>query len=109
MSTAPETGGRLAAYVKATPADAAFVASCQAEADALVAAHVGSDQGRVPAEILDRAALEVAADLFYRRKSQNGIATFGGGDVDLTPLRIARDPMHAARELLRPYLGGPFA
>ncbi len=106
MTTQP-AGVTLTQYVKAVSTDAAFVTACETEAETIVAEHIGV--ASVPAEVRRRAVLEVAADLFYRRKSQNGITVFGGGDVDLTPLRIARDPLHAARELLRPYLGGPFA
>lgn len=96
----------LAAYVSpgaALPASAeAFAASCWAQAEALVAQHIGDAD--VPAPISDRAALEVAAELFHRRQAPNGISQFatpdGGGAV-----RVARDPMVAAYPLLAPFVG----
>ncbi|WP_405472370.1 hypothetical protein [Paenarthrobacter ilicis] len=92
----------LAQYVKAVDADSAFVASCAAEALALVTAEIGKVT-TVPAEIKARAVLEVGAELFHRRQSRNGIA--GLDNTDATPMRIARDPMKAAYPLLNPFLG----
>ena len=57
----------------------------------------------------DRAALEVGAELWARRGLKNGVATFGAGDDGLTPVHVPRDPMHLARAILAPFLGGPFA
>lgn len=78
-----------------------FVEECEAEAQALVARHIGGR--KVPEEIQRRAILEVGADLYNRRQARNGVVGFDS--VDLTPLRIARDPMKAAYDLLDPYLG----
>ena len=57
----------------------------------------------VPDAILDRATLEVSADLFYRRSAPHGIvntAYSGGEGMSSEPIRISRDPMAAARPLL---------
>ena len=92
----------LAAYVGAAnvPADQAFVASCLEEGTALVAARVGAQV--IPDAIRARAIKEVAADLYHRRRVRNGIANFNG--PDLQPMRITRDPMKAAEDILNPYL-----
>lgn len=95
----------LADFVQATPADAPFIAACEREADALVSRRVGT--ATVPAPVRDRAVLEVGADLFYRRNTRNGVAGFEG--IEPQPVRIARDPMRAAADLLRPYLGPAIA
>lgn len=57
----------------------------------------------IPEAVLDRAVLEVAADLFNRRNAPNGImnqqfATTDG--VGYGAVRIARDPMAAAYKIL---------
>ncbi|EPD31891.1 hypothetical protein HMPREF9306_01447 [Propionimicrobium lymphophilum ACS-093-V-SCH5] len=91
----------LASYVKAVPADMDFVEACWAQAAELVDHRIGKAQ--VPASIRDRAVLEVGADLWHRRQTRSGVATFDGGDY--TPMRVTRDPMKAAADLLKPYLG----
>lgn len=96
----------LQAYVGAGAADAAFVASCWTEADALVTEYVGTAD--VPAEVASRAALEVGAELFHRRQSPGGITQFATVDGP-SPVRMARDPMLGAYPLLDPYLPGGFA
>lgn len=78
-----------------------FIQACLDEATVLVDRYVGV--AAVPDEIMDRAYLEVAADLFNRRNAPNGImnqqyATVDG--VGVTPMRIARDPMAAAYKIL---------
>lgn len=95
----------LQAYVSAGPADQAYVTECAATAAALVVAHTGG--AAIPGEVRRRAVIEVAADLFYRRQTRNGISSFA--DTDLNPYRITRDPLAAARDLLRPYLTAPIA
>lgn len=86
---------------------AALVARCEAEATELVSKHVGT--ATVPAVIIDRAVLEVGADLFYRRAARNGIVSFGNGVEAASVIRINRDPMTQAYPLLAPYLGLGFA
>lgn len=92
----------LAQYVKASDRDAEFIAQCEKRAAALVAARVSGVD--VPADILDLARLEVGADLYHRRDARNGVAGFDQADA-IQPVRIARDPMRAADDILRPFLG----
>lgn len=96
----------LREYVGAGTVDEAFAAECVATADALVSAFVGSAE--IPAEIRDRAVLEVGSELFHRRQAPNGIAQFAAADG--TPgVRVARDPMVAARPILAPFVPLGFA
>ena len=82
------------------------MAQCEAEAEALVTAYVGT--ALVPSEVLGRAVLEVGSELFHRRSAPNGVAQFGTLD-GAAPLRVARDPMVGAYPLLARYVGGGFA
>lgn len=97
--------GRLAKYVHAGPSDE-YVTEAAAEADAMVNNHTkpGNVRGEVPAHILARAKLEVGAELFHRRTSRNGVVGLDGGPDNFAPLRIARDPMKAAYDILAPYM-----
>lgn len=83
-----------------------YITTCTKEALALVEQYVG--ETFVPAIILTRAVVETAADLFWRRNAQNGIAQFDNGE-GLELMRIGADPMHAARILLKPWKGVPIA
>lgn len=80
--------------------DALFT-DCLAESIALVSKYVGV--AVVPVVILDRAILEVGADLFNRRSAPNGIMNQQYATVDgigAAPMRIARDPLVAAYKIL---------
>jgi len=112
------TTSKLASYVGASEGEQGdMIADCLAEAQALVERYnrkanpaydgvtvteqyVASD---APAVIVDRAVLEVAADLWNRRNAPNGVmnAQFEnfGGDQGAA-VRIARDPMQAAYKIL---------
>lgn len=94
----------LTAYVKAAEKDADYVADCEEQATAMVEQFI-VDNGRtgvtLPAVIKARAVLEVGAELYYRRSARLGIA--GLDDAEAAPIRISRDPMRAAYDLLRPY------
>lgn len=77
-----------------------FVDSCLASANQMVGKFVGSS--RVPSDVLDSAVLSCASELFHRRSAPNGVAQFADlGSV----VRIAKDPMNAAREMLLPFTG----
>lgn len=90
-------------YVRAADGDLDFVTDCYDEATALVDKHVaGVPDGDVPDVVLSRAVLEVGAELFHRRATKNGVAQFATGDGQ--PVRVARDPMVAARPILAPYV-----
>lgn len=99
------TVDELRAYVRAATSDDAFLASCLTQASELVNQRVKT--ANVPGPILDLATREVAADLFNRRGVRNGIANFDG--PDLTPVRVTRDPMRAADDILRPWTGAGIA
>lgn len=95
----------LAKYVKDTPGSD-YVRECAEEAAAMLSGHLTPDNVRSmpPAHVLRRALLEVGAELYHRRTSRNGVLGLDGGADNFAPLRIARDPMKAAYDLLRPYL-----
>ena len=97
----PEEVAALRRYVSAVPADDAFLGTCLTRATALVGRRI--DGATIPAEVVALAVQEVAADLFHRRSVRNGLAAFDG--PDLAPVRVTRDPMKAAEEILRPYVG----
>lgn len=95
----------LQEYVGTTADRIDFVTACWDEATALVDGYVGT--AFVPATVLDRARLEVGAELFYRRGTKNGLSQVATPDA--APVRIARDPMVAAYPLLNRYVLGGFA
>lgn len=64
---------------------------------------LGADPPTIPAEVTTRAILEVGAELYHRKNTKNGFSQFATGET-LSPLRIARDPLVAARPILAPYL-----
>lgn len=97
---------RLAAYVGGVPVSD-FLRSCALEAASLVASQVGT--AKVPKEVMARAVLEVAAELYHRKSAPNGIKNFADGFDGATAIRVARDPLVAARPLLAPYLPLGFA
>ena len=82
-----------------TDEDSAFVSECLAAGQALVLKFVGNLE--VPTSVLDNAVLIASSELFYRRQSPQGVTQFAA--MDGNPVRAAKDPMNAARELLRPY------
>lgn len=87
------------AYV-GTKEISSFVDSCLASANAMVAKFIGVQS--VPVDVVDSAVLSCASELFHRRSAPNGVAQF----ADLgTTVRIAKDPMNAAREMLLPFTG----
>lgn len=91
----------LQEYVRASDGDTDFVAKCYATASQLVTKHIG--KAEVPDEVQAQATLEVGAELFHRRSAKNGVAQFATGDGQ--PVRVARDPMVAARATLAPFVG----
>ena len=92
----------LAAFVGA-PASDPYLETCVEEATEMVRQAIGN--ARVPEEIKRIAVREVAADIYHRRSARNGVAGFDDSDITPAPVRINRDPMVAARPILRPYLG----
>lgn len=109
MPDSPDSGAPdLAGYVGAAAGDALFVAACDDAARAAVDGYLGPAAGRVPPAVLAAAVREVGADLYHRRKTRNGVASFTGAE-GITPLRVSRDSMSAAYPLLRPYVAPPIA
>lgn len=96
------TSETLAAFVGAPTSDT-YLASCVTEATELVTHAIGA--ATVPESVRDLATREVAADIYHRRSARNGVAGFDDSDIAPAPVRINRDPMVAARPILRPYLG----
>ena len=118
------TTSRLASYVGAQETEyGELLADCLAEAQALVdqfnrkrnPAWDGTDPAveqyvpsAAPEAVVDRAVIEVGADLFNRRNAPNGIvngqfANYGGDQA--AAVRINRDPMAPAYPILRRWVG----
>jgi hypothetical protein len=98
----------LAAYIEAPgEEETAAARECAAESRALVDRYIGAASapaaGGVPDVIRTRAIAEVGADLYHRKSARNGIVGFNSAEV--SPIRIARDPMVAAYSVLLPFLG----
>lgn len=92
-----------------------FVQSCYTQAAALVtnynkawdsdlATYVPS---AAPDEVVDRAVLNVGAELYHAKDAKNGISQFASFD-GANAARIARDPMVAAYALLAPWVVSGF-
>lgn len=98
----------LAKYVKDTPGSE-YVRECAEEAAAMLSGHLTPSNVRSmpPEHVIRRALLEVGAELYHRRTSRNGVVGLDGGPDNFAPLRIARDPMKAAYDILRPYMRAP--
>ena len=86
------------AYI-GTDEDSTFVSECLTAGHALVTKFVGD--ATVPVTVHDNAILMASSELFYRRQSPQGVTQFAA--MDGSVVRAAKDPMNAARELLRPY------
>lgn len=97
---------RVSVHVKQGATASDYVENCTTEAHDLVLAHVGNS--KVPERVFERAIVEVAADLYYRRNAVNGLAQFDNGET-LDVLRIGQDPLRPARAMLKPFLGVPLA
>lgn len=102
---------RLAAFVGATQAGpgADYLQACASQATAMVDDYLGPARQSVPDPVLERAYLEVGADLWHRRTARNGVAGFEDTDLAPSPVRINRDPMAAAYPILRRYTGPAIA
>lgn len=82
--------------------DDPFISACAATADVLIAQHVGL--AVVPEEILDRAALEVGAELYIRRATR-GANAGQIGNLEGPTFRTARDPLTGVYAMLAPFVG----
>lgn len=63
----------------------------------------------IPSRILDRAVLEVAAELYHRKNAPNGIKSYADAFDGASAIRVARDALVAARPLLAPHMPLPVA
>lgn len=93
---------RLAKHLQTSTTDG-LVESCLDEAHHLVLGLVGTRQ--VPKPIHERALIECAADLYWRREARAGLASFDGIDGTTETVHIRRDPLDGARDILGPWLG----
>lgn len=108
----PELVARLTQYVTSgahtvSGVDSAFIQACLGEAVALVDNECGTAKATVPLAVLHRCYIEVGSELYNRRSAPNGISQFSA--MDGSAIRVARDPMVAARPMLTPFLPGGFA
>ena len=98
---------KAATYVS-TREDNTYLIECVTSAQSLVAQHIGT--AVIPESVLERAVVEVAAELYWRQQARNGVTQFdGGAEAGPELVRIGNDPLRAIRPLLRPYLAGGFA
>lgn len=77
-----------------------FIQSCLTAGHSLVDKFQGDAE--VPNQVHIQAVFQCASEIFYRRQSPQGVTQFA--TMDGNPVRAAKDPMNAARELLRPYV-----
>lgn len=93
---------KTASYLGDAP-ETDFLSDSVLEAIALVDRHCQAAPDSVPALIRDRAIVKVAAELYEQQNAPSGVRNFA--DMEgVTPVRVARDPMVAARPLLAPFL-----
>jgi hypothetical protein len=83
-------------YAGADPSDDAFIELVLAEAQALVAAHVGSND--VPVSVMDNCVVQVARELWFRRNAPAGITQIAS--FDGSGMRISNDPLNSVYPLL---------
>jgi hypothetical protein len=101
------TAADLGEYVAPGMPVTEYMTRCLDVAALLVASQIGSG-ANIPTTIVDRATLEVAAELYHRKNAPNGVKNFADG-FDGAAIRVARDALVAARPLLAPYLPMGFA
>lgn len=99
--TADQVTTRLVDFLETHNTDP-HVATSAAEAVALVSGRWGT-MPDLPEVMGMRVLLEVAADLYYRRASRNGVVSLG--DSEVVAVRISRDPLSAAEPMMRPWVG----
>lgn len=96
------TWEQLKAYIRASDDDDDFVEECFNEAVEFVTDYVGDKF--VPEIKLDAAIKVTGRDLYAQRDSPQGVGQFS--DTNDTPIRVARDPLVAAKPILRKYVQG---
>lgn len=98
-----ETWEDLKAYLRIDgDDDDDFIETCFDEAAQLVADHVGEKY--VPEIRLDLAIRKTGAELYAQRDAPQGVSQFS--DTENNPVRVPRDPLVAAKPILRRYVTG---
>lgn len=97
------TLGDLKGYINSPTADDVFLQSCLDQAEELVTGYVGATPS-VPNLILDRATLEVAAEMYHRKNMVSGSSQFTSFDGGPTPVRGPRDPLTMVYPMLNRWM-----
>lgn len=92
----------LREYLRAGDDDDTFIERCFDDATELVNDYVG--EVYVPEARLALAILKTGAELYSQRDAPQGVSQFS--DVNNNPVRVARDPLVAAKPILRKYVIG---
>jgi hypothetical protein len=82
----------------------AYTLECAGHARGLVLDYVGTAIDRISDVKINRAMLEVGADLYSRKQSRGGSSGYEG--VEMQSMTIPKDPLRMAYPLLRPDLPG---
>lgn len=93
----------LTDYLRAPDRDSAYVAQCESAATLLVNGLIGGAE--VSEGLRLQAILTTGANLYQRRQRLTELRSAVDGTVQFTPDRPTRDPLDAARHILRHELG----
>ncbi len=107
LPTREDAVKQLADYLDEAPDDLHVVAAAEEALVLLGGRFTQAEYSALPDEVGSLATREAGASLYYRRTARNGITTFGSADV--TPMRIAKDPLSTVYPILSPYLSPGFA
>lgn len=97
-----DTWETLKSQLRAGDDDDTFIERCFDDATDLVTEYVGDNY--VPPSRLALAILKTGSELYSQRDAPQGVSQFS--DVNSNPVRVARDPLAAAKPLLRKYVIG---
>lgn len=94
---------KLKEYLRAGDLEDSFIEDCLAEATELVDGYIG--ESPIPEVRYDLAVKKTAAELYAQRDAPQGVSQFSDLD-NVQPIRVARDPLTAAKPILRKYKTG---
>jgi len=97
-----DTWETLKGYIRAGDDDDVFIERCFDDATELVNDYVGETY--IPEAKLALAILKTGGELYSQRDAPGGISQFS--DMNANPIRVARDPLTAAKPILRKYVTG---
>jgi len=97
-----DTWETLKDYIRASDENDDFVERCFNDATELVTDYIGDTY--VPEARLSLAILKTGSELYSQRDAPQGVSQFS--DPDNNPIRVARDPLVAAKPILRKYVAG---